>query len=133
MQNEHWWEASLGFNIAANNTWDKPSEWWLIGLLLPLTGPVFLPLNETIYSSLVLTFNLKIASLYSISLGNFWYKVFFSGESTEADTWERPWHTEGETEMDRGTAAGEPEQGGTDTRQTNGNTHAHTKCVSIIH
>lgn len=49
--------------------------------------------------------------------------VVFSVVSTEADTRERTGHTKREAEMDRGTAAGEPEKGGTDTSQTDGNTY----------
>lgn len=51
--------------------------------------------------------------------------IVFSVVSTEADTGERIGHAERETEMDGGTGAGEPEKGGTDTSQTDGNTHTH--------
>lgn len=52
--------------------------------------------------------------------------VLFSVVSTETDTGEGTGHTQREAEMDRGTAAGEPEKGGTDTSQTDGNTYTYT-------
>lgn len=53
------------------------------------------------------------------------HNILSSADSTEAVAGQRTGHAERESEVDGGTASGEPEERGTDTNQTDGNPHTH--------